>query len=82
MQPFVIPESSLTAAPRDEDGLTPRELEVLTHIAEGREAKEVARLLCCSKRTVDFHLKNIFEKFNVNNRLKAINIAYEKGLLS
>ncbi|MFN3691238.1 MAG: LuxR C-terminal-related transcriptional regulator, partial [Fimbriimonadales bacterium] len=44
--------------------LTKREIEVLSLIAQGRSSQEVADALFVSKRTVDFHLANIYEKLN------------------
>ena len=52
--------------------LTPREKEVLTLIAEGYTSKEVAARLYVSKRTVDFHLANTYQKLNVKNRVQAL----------
>lgn len=52
--------------------LTSREIEVLTAIAEGNTSAEVAETLFLSKRTVDFHLANVYQKLDVDNRLKAI----------
>jgi DNA-binding NarL/FixJ family response regulator len=41
----------------------------------------VADALFVSKRTVDFHLANIYEKLNVNNRVKAFRRAAQMGLI-
>jgi DNA-binding CsgD family transcriptional regulator len=61
--------------------LTKREIEVLSLIAQGRSSQEVADALFVSKRTVDFHLANIYEKLNVNNRVKAFRRAAQMGLI-
>jgi ATP/maltotriose-dependent transcriptional regulator MalT len=61
--------------------LTRRELEILTLILEGHPSKKVAELLFVSKRTVDFHLDNIYEKLQVSNRMQAIKRASNLGLL-
>ena len=42
--------------------MSQRELEVLELIMEGQSSKEVARTLFCTKRTVDFHLTNVYRK--------------------
>jgi DNA-binding CsgD family transcriptional regulator len=52
--------------------LTDREIEVLKCVLEGKSNKEVAALLCCSKRTVDFHLARIYQKLDVSNRVQAM----------
>lgn len=61
--------------------LTRREIEVLTLVIEGKSSKEVAEYLFVSKRTVDFHLANIYDKLNVTNRLQAFREATRRGLL-
>lgn len=61
------------------DKLTKREIEVLALIAEGKSSAEVAALLFIAKRTVDFHLFNIFNKFEVKNRIQALRVAHREG---
>ena len=55
--------------------LTKREIEVLSLIAQGHSSKEAADVLFVSKRTVDFHLANIYDKLQVNNRVQAFRAA-------
>jgi DNA-binding CsgD family transcriptional regulator len=61
--------------------LTRREREVLVLISQGLPSREVAEQLIVSKRTVDFHLANIYHKLGVSNRLQAFRRASELGLL-
>jgi len=61
--------------------LTKREIEVLTLVIEGKSSKEVADMLYVSKRTVDFHLANIYEKLQVTNRVQAFRRATRLGLI-
>jgi DNA-binding CsgD family transcriptional regulator len=61
--------------------LTKREIEVLMLVIEGRASKEVADLLYISKRTVDFHLANIYDKLQVTNRVQAFRRAARLGLI-
>ena len=61
--------------------LTKREVEVLQRVIEGKSSKEVADELFVSKRTVDFHLANIYTKLSVTNRLQAFREATRRGLL-
>lgn len=49
-------------------GISPRELEIIRLIAEGKKNSEIAKLLFISKYTVENHLRSIFRKMNVNNR--------------
>jgi len=61
--------------------LTKRELEVLSLVIEGRSSKDVADALFVSKRTVDFHLANIYDKLQVSNRVQAFRRATRLGLI-
>lgn len=61
--------------------LTKREVEVLALVLEGKSSKEVAEMLYVSKRTVDFHLANIYEKLQVSNRVQALRRAARLGLI-
>ncbi len=61
--------------------LTKREIEVLTHVIQGKSSREVADTLFVSKRTVDFHLANVYDKLHVNNRVQAFRRATRLGLI-
>lgn len=61
--------------------LTKREIEVLTLVIEGKSSKEAADMLFVSKRTVDFHLANIYDKLQVTNRVQAFRRAARLGLI-
>ncbi len=61
--------------------LTKREIEVLTHVIQGKSSKEVADTLFVSKRTVDFHLANVYDKLHVSNRVQAFRRATRLGLI-
>lgn len=78
MSNMSITEQGLEA---DAIKLTKREIEVLTLVIEGRSSKEVADMLYVSKRTVDFHLANIYDKLQVNNRVQAFRRAARLGLI-
>jgi DNA-binding CsgD family transcriptional regulator len=62
-------------------GLSPRELEVLRHVAGGKTNKQVATELVLSERTVERHVSNIFVKLGVSTRAAATAFAYEHQLL-
>ncbi|GHO98088.1 DNA-binding response regulator [Reticulibacter mediterranei] len=64
------------------DGLSVRELEVLTHVARGSSNKQIARHLHISEATVKSHLIHIFSKLGVTDRTAAVMVALERGLLS
>lgn len=61
--------------------LTPRELEVLRLLAEGKSNKAVGAALSIAEVTVKSHVKALFAKLNVLSRTEAINAANRKGLL-
>ncbi|MBB3108653.1 DNA-binding CsgD family transcriptional regulator/GAF domain-containing protein [Paenibacillus phyllosphaerae] len=61
--------------------LTEREREVLQGMAEGLTTKEIATQLVMSPETVKVHTRHIFEKLQVNNRVKAVTTAVKLNLL-
>ena len=61
--------------------LTPREVQVMELVSEGRRNKEIAVLLGISEETVQVHLKNIFAKLKVGERTAAVNIAIRRGIV-
>jgi two-component system NarL family response regulator len=63
------------------DELTPREIEVLKAIAEGRSNKEIAVKLSLSEKTVKNHINNIFSKLHLFDRSQAMLYAIRKGLV-
>jgi two-component system, NarL family, nitrate/nitrite response regulator NarL len=67
-----------TSAPLSE--LTPRELEILRHVAEGQSNKMIARALSITDGTVKLHVKAILRKLGVHSRVEAAVIAVEQGL--
>jgi len=62
-------------------GLTIREKEVLQHLAAGKGNKEISGLLFISTETVKSHIKNIYRKLKVKNRVEAVQAAGKKNLL-
>ncbi|MGD8969125.1 MAG: response regulator transcription factor [Anaerolineae bacterium] len=64
------------------DGLTPRQREVLTLIAEGLSNQEIALQLDISVRTVERHRENIMERLNLHSRVELVKYALRKGLIA
>jgi DNA-binding NarL/FixJ family response regulator len=64
-----------------ETALSPREVEVLTWVAQGASNKEIAHHLHLSEATVKSHLLHIFVKLGVNDRTQAVTLALQKGLI-
>src|SRR5258708_15252926 len=64
-----------------DDNLTARELEVLRLIRDGHRNKQIADQLAISENTVNFHIKNLVDKLQANDRTHAVTIALRRGLL-
>ena len=64
------------------DGLTPRESEVLTHLAEGASNTEIAQSLVISPKTVERHRENIMHKLNLHSRSELVRYAIRKGIIN
>ena len=63
------------------EGLSPRELEVLRLLAEGKPNKLIGVAMSISEVTVKSHVQAVFRKLNVLSRTEAIAVATRKGLL-
>jgi DNA-binding NarL/FixJ family response regulator len=64
-----------------DEGLTAREVEVLTKVAGGNRNKDIADLLFISEETVKVHLKHIMDKLGAKDRTQAIAIAVRRGII-
>jgi DNA-binding NarL/FixJ family response regulator len=64
-----------------EDDLTVRELQVLQLIRDGHRNKQIADQLAIAETTVNFHIKNLVDKLQANDRTHAVTIAVRRGLL-
>ncbi|HTP24538.1 MAG TPA: response regulator transcription factor [Anaeromyxobacteraceae bacterium] len=66
----------------DAEGLTPREAEVLSLLAEGLANKTIAQRLGISERTAKFHVESILGKLGAESRSEAIVIAARMGMVT
>lgn len=64
----------------DDSDLSDREYEILTWVAQGLTNKEISIQLEISEYTVKNHLKNLFQKLHLNNRVQLAKYAYEHGI--
>jgi DNA-binding NarL/FixJ family response regulator len=63
------------------DGLTPREITILRAVASGLSNQEIGRSLWVSEQTIKFHLRNVYRKLGISNRIEAARYAHEAGLV-
>ena len=61
--------------------LTPRETEILKMLVQGKLYKEIGDLLGISPNTAKKHIMNIYGKLHVNNKIQALTLARENGLI-
>lgn len=61
--------------------LTPRELEIVRLVAQGRRNKEIARELGIAAGTVKIHVHNVYEKLGLDSRFALAAFARERGLI-
>jgi DNA-binding NarL/FixJ family response regulator len=78
--PYAEP-APLGSSEAKEPSLTPREVDVLSHVAVGKSNRKIARELHLSLSTVKTHLEHIFSKLEVNDRAQAVFRAAELNLL-
>jgi len=67
---------------RQSTELTPRQLEVVTLIAEGRSTKDIARALLISVKTVETHRAQLMDRLNIHDIAGLVRYAIKTGLVS
>ncbi len=61
--------------------LSDRELEVLRYAADGYSRREIAQMICVQEDTVKSHLSKVYRKLHVSNKIEAINVARDNGII-
>jgi DNA-binding NarL/FixJ family response regulator len=64
-----------------DSGLSPRENQILTLLAEGRTQRQIADELVISSKTVATHIQHLLSKLGVNTRAQAVSVAFRRGLV-
>ena len=80
-----LPSSEAPAQPSSDpriDSLTPREKEILVLMSQGMSNAEIAAHLVVSATTVKTHVGNVLAKLDVRDRVQAVVVAYETGLMA
>ena len=78
---YARPSSASAGATGKLSELTPRELEVLTQVARGHSNSEIAAGMYLSEATVKTHVSRILAKLDLRDRVQAVVLAYEEGLV-
>ena len=75
VSPLLVPEKEQT------EPLSPREAQVLRHVAEGRTNRQIAEMLHVSVRTVESHRANVMDKLSLSGPAQLVRYALEHGLI-
>lgn len=78
---YLMQLDDVVATSSELEGLTPKEREVMTLIARGYRYREVAEELGMSVKTLETHMKHIFDKLGVASRHEVTRIAFSTGFV-
>lgn len=80
--PAAAVQAAAEPAAETDDVLSARELDILQQVASGLSHRETAERLHISRHTVEAHIRNIYRKLAVNSRIRAIDEARARGLMT
>ena len=72
----------LTKRDSEDNQLTKREIQLLRWMVEGYSNKAIAQELFISENTVKYHIRNILQKLDVQNRTEAVSYVLREGLIN
>jgi DNA-binding NarL/FixJ family response regulator len=75
------PQPATPTVTHELDELSPRELEILHHVAQGHSNREIAEALYLSPLTVKTHVSRILTKLSARDRVQLVVIAYQAGIV-
>jgi DNA-binding NarL/FixJ family response regulator len=81
IEAFIRDRPPTPQAPPGLDELTARELEILQLVARGLSNAEIAEQLIVSSTTIKTHVARVLDKLNVRDRVQAVVLAYETGVI-
>ena len=79
---YGLPATDGSRVSDDQEDLTPRELQILQLIAQGKSNKDIAQLLGLSVNTVSVHRNNLMHKMRMHRTAELVLYAIRKGLVS
>lgn len=80
LRPIAVTRAGPGSQPGMLQPLTDQEIKILRYLETGYRNRDIGEALYISENTVKFHMKNIFSKLSVSNRLEAIAVARDLGL--
>jgi DNA-binding CsgD family transcriptional regulator len=72
-------DNAKPSATLDSHSLSPRQIECLRWVSEGKSSNDIGAILRISGRTVDSHIQRICERLQVRTRMQAVAVAIESG---
>lgn len=77
----LLSRAQVELARNKDDVLSEREVDILRHLINGLDYRQISERLFISPNTVRTHISNIYKKLHVNNKAQAIKMAYKKGIV-